>query len=323
MPKIIVVGDTHFQDTSPFYQAQKEFIDWFSSQPFNSKENIFLSLGDLFDRFNPSPKVNSMVLDFFENKMNFQKKYVISGNYKHEYNTLKKNWAIDLLESLEGVKLIKYLEVEKIGNLECLVLPWYYKTTHPEQLSIKEYYENLPEEISNKKYDFIFGHITDVDLFGELVDISYLQGKKVLGHVHSTNFGKSFLGTPYILSKNEKGDEKKIMSIDVETGEFEYITVPKFIDYYEVNYPDEPVIPEDCSFPIFEVFNAPSIEIAKEKYKDIIIKKNGIHKVISDKDAEGGEVQAGKKLTIKQFFENFCKENKVNSQVKEKIGGLL
>lgn len=319
MPKIIVVGDTHFQHEEPFFSMQKRFIKWFTEQEFNKDENIFISLGDLFDRYNPSPDVNFMVLDWFQNKMNFNKKIVISGNYKHEFDIRKRTWAIDVLNSLQDVELIKWTEERKIGKLDCLFLPWYYRTQHKDQIDMKELYESLPE----KEYDFIFGHITDKDLFGEIVDIPQLKGKRIFGHVHSKDFGIAFLGTPYILSKNEKGEDKQIASIDMETGEVEYIQVPKFIDYYEVSYPDEPVIPDDCEYPVFEVFNAPSIEIAKEKYKDIIIKKNGIHKAVSDKDAESGGLNSGNRLSIKEYFENYCKEKAINIEVKKLIGGVL
>jgi len=322
--KLVVLGDTHFKHEEPFFSMQKSFIEWFADQPFNNEKNLFLSLGDLFDKYNPSPKVNDLVLDFFNNKMKFSKKNVLAGNYKHEFDIRKRTWAIDILSSIPDVLLFKSpTEWVVDNNIECLVLPWYYKTVFPEFGDMKKYYENLPEGIAKKQYAFIFGHITDVDIFGEIVNIDYLKGKKILGHVHSKNFGKSFLGSPYILSKNEQGEDKQLLLIDLETKELEYVKIPKFLDYYKVTYPNEVKIPTNCEYPIFEIYKAPSIDIAKEKYKNLIIKKNGIHLEKSDTKISLENSANSDKLSIKEHFENFEKENKIDKEVSNLIREVL
>lgn len=316
MSKVIITGDTHIK-YDPLYRGVVErYFDWLSEQDFNKEENTFLSLGDWYDNYHPDPKAVALSIEILQDKLKFKNKYILTGNYKHSFCNIRKTWCEDTLEPIKGVKVFKFIEELKIGNLECLMLPWFNRSVHPEGLSCKQYYEDLPEKYRQKEYDFIFGHLTNRDLFGEIVDISYLTAKKVvLGHVHRSDFSPDFLGTPYITNKAEAGKENRIMVIDNETGEYEYIEVPRFIDYEDVTYPD---FPKNTDIPvlILDVYNAPSKEIVKEHYKDYSIRKNGIHKKPVEQGGEG-EVVVSDRLSIPQHFNNFCIEKGINEEVSE------
>jgi len=316
MAKTIVCGDTHLKHDKYYTQAIEMFFDWLSEQPFNIPENTFLHVGDFYDKYSPTPKDIARGIYFLQDKLKFEKKYILTGNYKHSFDGIKKIWAEDSLEPVKSVEVIKMIKGLKIGNLNCLILPWFNRITHPEGLSTKQYYENLPNQYREKEYDFIFGHITNKDLFGEIVDISYLKAKKiVLGHVHNCNFSPDFIGTPLVCRKDEQGKKNRIMIIDNDTGEFEYLEVPRFIEYVDITYPNKPE-PSNISIQIFDIHEAPSIEIVKEHYKDLIIRRNGIHRKKVEREVNG-EVIKSDTLTIKDYLNNFMAEKELSERQRE------
>lgn len=317
MSKLVVLADLHLQDYRPMHEAQKLFIDWFCSQGFNISENSLLQLGDAFHHYHSSPRTNSLAIDFFQNKMKFGKKYVLSGNYHHEIYSQKRTWAIDILEPIEGVHLFKKPETIEIGKLSVLMLPWYTRTMFPELGSMKDNYETL-----TGTYDFIFGHFSDVPLFGEEIEVSKLIGKKVLGHIHNCNFGESFLGTPYPVRKDEANKQNRIMIIDTETKEFEYIEIPSFIDYYDVTYPEPFDSKDKAEICILDVYNAPSREIVQDFYKEYYIRKNGIHLVKDSIGKEEGEKTQEVKSLL-DYLNNYCVDKSIKEEQKQILFSVM
>ena len=44
---VIVVGDTHFRYSEPYYSAGKDFADWLVNHPENAPGNTLIHVGDL------------------------------------------------------------------------------------------------------------------------------------------------------------------------------------------------------------------------------------------------------------------------------------
>lgn len=316
MAKLVIIGDTHFTDKEPLRSAQKLFLSWLSESKYNVSENSFLSLGDLFDRYNPSPSVNADVIDFFQNKLKMNSKYIISGNYRHEVDSIKKTWAIQVLSPLEGVELIHIPSKYQIDNLKFLALPWYSKTMYPSLPPMKEYYENYPDD----NYDFIFGHICDQDIFGEMIDISHFRGKKILGHIHKSDGHDNFLGTPYPVRKDEAGKKNRIAIIDTLTKELEYVEVPKFIDYFDITYPEMPETTDDF-YCIYDVYNAPSKNVVDDFYSNLYIRKNGVH--LQKIDSGNSEESTDVVVTLIDYMKNFCVEKNLNDDQTQLLMSLV
>jgi hypothetical protein len=269
---LIRLNDLHIREKRPFYDALKSFFDWFlKTSGINTKENILWINGDIFHKAHPTPHEYTMFFDFIE-RCKFKKIYLLTGN--HDYALLTGNSLEPFINFQNRVYVIENPEIIKIENLDILALPYIYDFVLDNN-TMKNYYENLPEEFSNKKYDYVFYHFEDKTAEfreGHGVNIDYLNADYFdAGHIH-VNFNDHYHGVPVISRFDERGHEGTILSIDCLTKDRKIIKVPKFLDYYEVTYPNDfPNLDKDI-YPIYNLHDVPTKNIAEsyytEKYKD-------------------------------------------------------
>ena len=308
MAELIIVGDLHIREDEPFFTAQKKFIDWFVKQDFNNKDNQVLFLGDVFHKSKPSSKEYHLVLENF--------KY----NFKFNGSALTPLKIIPNLEIIEGIAEVT------IGNLKSLMLPYYYKT-NVDMLGMKENYENLHAKslddkfiIYNKNFDYIFGHFSFIEMFGELISIDKLKGRRCFGHIHRGNRklkSDGYLGVPIITRGDEKDYKGKILAIDLNTKIERYIDVPVFLNYITLVYGAKLEETGKTEF-IIDITDAPSYEMASEEYKGYNIRNIALVKTEEELSMEAN-VEAHDMDSTQKMMDSFFEKEKIPNSIKKKV----
>lgn len=309
---IIIIGDQHFTSEQPFYSMQKDFTEWFTNQEFNNENNYLICTGDIFDKSLPDPLAIGLANDFFM-KCKFKSIYIIEGN--HDYNGRKKTHAIDIVSGLAFPKNIIIRDSYKVYTIEgkkFLFMPFLYK-------DMKETYESIKEKDVIDS-DYIIGHFCDTEFFGEIVDLSYLKGKKIMGHVHKKM--KNYIGTPYITRFDEKGKDSVLFKI--ENNFIEEIKCPKLLDYESISYNDT-ISKSEIKYPIYDIYEIPSKEIALEKFKNIYIHKMYRKKMDEEDKKQSQQIVSSEKKnkTIAEFLIDFQKEKNIKEEVINKMKLVL
>jgi len=312
MENIILLSDDHIRQESPFFESKQLFFDWVHNASWNNKNNILIHCGDLFHRANPSPKEYQLAFNFFSNVL-FDKIYLIAGNGQHEYNYSRNSYAIDPLSSIKNVECIYKPKILDIDSVKILCLPWIPNKVYDDIDSMKEYYEDLPEEFVLPKYDYVLGHFASKEFFGDEINVEYLYGKKRMGHIHFPD--ETYLGANTITRYDEKGKDMFVHMIDCASKKESTILIPKFLEYEDIEYP---TIPEEKEheYRIYDIINAPDRKIAEEHYKDYHV--HAIH-LKEDHDISISERSTSASLTIPEYMDNFIKDKKVKKPLAKEL----
>lgn len=203
-------------------------------------DKIFI-LGDLFDNRNYlTLSTISFALDLFTE---FEKKefdiVIISGNHD-----LKNNWdaehsSLRILEKYSNVEIIKDPIIYNYANKKIGLLPW---NKHSEQLKMIKLWTN--------KVDYLFTHS---DLRGAKTGIKnvlntgnniadFIGMPKVYGsHIHlrqkMENF--TFLGSPFHMDRNDKGNKKGLTILNFDNNTEEFIPNDISPEYKTINITKE------------------------------------------------------------------------------------
>ena len=283
---IILEKDRHERGDSPFFEAHKFYNNWLLDKNFNNESTNFISLGDWFHSSHPTPEEIDEEMRFLSNsKMKF---FLLAGN--HDWSGVLKQYSILSFRNLSNVEIICEPCVKTIDGKTFAFLP------HYKNLKVmKELYTNLSEEFINA--DYVCYHFEDETQHG--IDISYLKGKRFGGHIH-TQCKNYELPMPITSRYDERGLDNGIYNLT----EDKIISVPKLIDYYDIEYGDEVDIGL-AMFPMINIKNAPSKQLAQEKYKD-----NYIHEiyVVNKKKEKIVSCVDEKKISILDFFNNYIKD---------------
>jgi predicted phosphodiesterase len=272
---LIVVGDLHLKNKVPFFQYQKEFLDWLLS---NYNDKVIMILGDIFDSSSPIWEVYKEFKEFLLKRNN--ETHIIVGN--HDISK-SKGCSLSAFNLIDKVTVYEDKSEMYIENINCIILPYNY--------SYKEY-EKLEGE-----FDFIFTHITptEVQFANEGIEFPNLKGIFVHGHTHIQNLYRDkynnihyILGVP-IESRHLENQQHHIMEIDSDKN-IKLIDVPFFFTHETVKYGDIPSNKRN----IINVIDAPNKKLVYEKYKDYYIRDTGIKLLRTENTAE----------TFKEAFEH-------------------
>lgn len=258
---IYKIGDLQLKEEEPYRSAISLFVNWLSK--LVTKEDILIFLGDMTERGWATSEENNLLVDMFFNKLNFKDAYICHGN--HTYH--KKVSTLKFLKNFDNIHVIDKPELLNINGKKFLFLPFLLDKI--DGMTMKEYYENLPDELNQG--DYVIGHFHYKPFFNNdksWVDISNIKGKIILGHDHSGHLqeGKDFyLGSPLIDRYDHRDKVSYIMTIDDNWKE-NFIEVPRFIDYQSVDYPNP--LPEKLShIAIWDIHNVVDKDLAIEHYK--------------------------------------------------------
>jgi hypothetical protein len=290
MNKVLVIGDLHLKHTSPYFEAQQQFLNWLDE---NYRGNTFIFVGDELDSSAPDWEVFSMFANFLEKQTQV---YLLGGNHTH---SRRKGSVLEGINHLPNVKVILEKEEITINNYKCLFLPFKYS------LSMKEEYESL-----KGSYDFIFTHITPPEsAFGnEGINLS-VQGTTIHGHIHlAKNFIHNenqhyIIGVP-IATRHGEIDNP---IFEIVEGKIVEITHPSYFEYETVEFGQLPKNKNN----VLNIINAPDSNSVNDFYKDYFVRdielkrtENALQENITFNAA-----------TIKIKFYTFCLENGVSKEI--------
>lgn len=264
--KLVVVGDIHLQSKSPKYENALDVLNWIFEQDFNDEKNELLLLGDLAEVGSPY-EIYSVYVDLFTNRSKFHKIRIIQGNH----DSVNLSSILSLFSPLPNVEVIQDWRIIDFYNCKILALPFYNHEGVADKQPMTEVYSNLykNEELMNMEIDYCCGHLeSDRCHFAKkYCDLSKLTNVKhfLHGHIHNCDIDKGYLGSACMNSVSESGVDKKIAIIDGETKECEFITLPKYLEYYSVEYPN-PLPKIDTKYGIFLVTNSIDKNTTIEEY---------------------------------------------------------
>ena len=230
--------------------------------------------------------------------------------------------VLSLFRPLKNVKVITDWEVVDFYNTKILALP-YYNHESTERKSMVEVYSHLyeNEEIKDTEFDYCCGHLEDeTNHFSKkYCDLSQLKVKHFLhGHIHACNLqnGGRYLGSATLNSSSESTDTKYLAIIDGETKEYELKEIPKFMEYYTVEYPNKLEKPK-TKFAIFTVKGVLDKNVALEEYSKQA-KEMGFefytNKVLKQRVTEV-EIDDAEICSKKPNFETFAKSVGLSNEV--------
>jgi len=318
MSKLIIIPDMHDRIEEPKHSACNDFMTWFINSEHNIVNSTLLFEGDLGEKPSPESDINDELHDFIERECKAEKKIILVGN--HDLSI--KGYQYKYL----GSKFITIVDKPcsmKIGNLNCLLLPHYDYIQSEIKTPMYEYYSNLPDELRNQKYDFAFSHCMDesqVKIEKLYCDLSYLDiTVRIFGHNHLFDklSGGNYLGSVFENSSSEKNTEKYIAVIDTDIKEVEYVNIPKTLEHFSINYPDD--LPNSkYKYNIFDINEVIDDKECIEYYtKQASIKGYTFwyNKLNKKQLKEISDVRSEKESSITDYFAEYCKENKVDSKV--------
>lgn len=292
---IIFEKDRHVKKQCPFFDAHKAYNEWFLSQSFNSEQTTFISTGDWYHTAIPSPEEIDIVEKFF-NDSKFKKMYILAGN--HDFSTSEKVYSILPLRNNPRIEIITEPCVKNIDGQKVVFLPFMKNVKY-----MKETYENLSDEYKNA--DYIVYHFDDESVSSKGINLSYLSAKyRVGGHNHLPRENYE-LCVPIIGKYDERGQQPTLLFVNA-TNSREIINIPVFVDYFDVQYGDDP-INTDVQFPIYNIIGAPSKSQGEKLYE-----KYNIHevKVVNKKKREIKKEGGSSCKTPLEFFSEYITERK-------------
>lgn len=316
--KLVVVGDIHLQSSEPKHSNTIDTLNFiFNDKNLNNPMNSVIFLGDLCEINSPFYCFEKFV-DYFVNHSHFNQIYLLTGN--HDVANLDN--VLALFRPLPKVKIITEWQIIDFYKCKILALP-YYNHESTDKQPMTEVYSNLykNEELMNTEIDYCCGHVEDEtqSFSKKYCDLSKLTNVKhfLHGHIHTCNIqnGGHYLGSACMNSVAESGTPKYIAIIDGEDKSFELKELPKFLEYYEVEYPNK--LPKiTTKYGLFLVKNSLDKNTTLEEYskqaeqlgfrfyaRKILNKKS--------KSIELDEIEKTEKLT----FDDFAKSVKLGDAI--------
>lgn len=325
-----VVGDLHKGiGSGRFLEEQimfhvKHFIPYLQERGI--KTIVFL--GDIFDnRKQLDVFMLNRVLELFDlyESLRFDIRIII-GN--HDTN-LKNTNAVNSLKTLKkysNVKIYEEITQDKIGDLECLFVPWQY--------DLNQYIEYVNSNILDH-IQVSFGHFDIINAMMNRQTASKVGFKRedimkfpvvYSGHYHSRSVSKMnnstliYTGTPYELNRGDMGEDKGFY-IQKYSGntllESEFIPntySPRFI---EIVYPQE-VTSELVKNNIVDMVYSEKDDVDEiQKFKEKIASFEPFStfpKMLSVAELEGvGEI---KFTNVRQIFEEYIEQLTVDEEIR-------
>lgn len=251
---ILIEKDRHMKQEEPFFSAQVDYNNWFCEQDFDATGTDFISLGDWFHKSHPTPEEIDESIRFF-NKSKIDTFYILSGN--HDWSGVMKQYSILPFQNLSNVVVICEPCVKTIQGHTFAFLP-HYKNIK----TMRELYTHLSDEYINAEY--VCYHFEDETQHNG-IDISYLKGKRLGGHIHTQAKNYELL-MPITSRYDERGLKNGLYSL------LEGVTIPapNLIDYADVVYGED--LPEaKAKYTMYNIKDAPSKKLAIEKYPNTYI----------------------------------------------------
>lgn len=227
--KLWMTTDSHFgvkNNSEEWLEiARSYYYDFFipELEKRKGKTDILVHMGDVFDNRN----VINLSVMFFAKKLFkdlstlfSEGVYIICGNHDTYQKNSNEINSLILFEDIPNVNVITmYEEVLSLLGKEIVLMPW--------QINAKEEAATL-EGI--KKSDYLLAHTSVIGaLYSGTRRVEHGNspekyadfGQVYTGHIHTSQKIKNvrFNGSPYEITRNDRGNRKSIWGFDIKTGE--------------------------------------------------------------------------------------------------------
>lgn len=311
---ICILGDLHFRSDRDFFiQVCEEFLKWFKAWDKNAPSNELVLAGDLVESATSPGGLTISFLERFYQSSRFNKIHICVGNHDLKKINSISQLAYDFFEYKENIVIYRVATETTIASKKALILP-YFSGLNEYNQTLAEYYSSIPDNprFSND-YDLVVGHFSGSDAsFPGATDcvqnLEKFSGRICLGHIHTrTTNPQRYLGSIFAGRKNENDYTRSAWILENDTWYEDQL--PLFNEFLTVTYPED--LPKSKALiPIYTVLNCGSEALAKQKYRDICIRRVSSEfeeqsvKSTLDLDRQFSSIRD---LDTKALFEEFIK----------------
>jgi DNA repair exonuclease SbcCD nuclease subunit len=249
--KVALITDTHFGARGDS-QVFDQFFEKFYSKiffPVLDKLDVqqVVHLGDTFDRrkFISYVTLSSCQRYFFDEleKRDIVVRMIV-GNHDTAYkNTLEVNSPSLLVSRYENIQVIKEPQVENLGPLEVLMIPWVCTDNQDKTFDM----------LKNVSAQLVMGHldITGFEMYRGQPNLGGYDASlfnrfeaAYSGHFHhrSTKGNITYLGNPYEITWWDYNDPRGFHILDTDTREVKFIENP-YRMFHKIEYDDTKQLP--------------------------------------------------------------------------------
>jgi len=249
--RIWILGDIHFgvrANSLEWLDIQKDFFENYfipTLEKHVKPGDVLVQVGDTFDnRQSINIKVLNYAVNLFERLGKILPVHVIVGN--HDIWAKKSNeiTSIDSLKWIPNVQIYIDCQTYKWHNKKILLMPWRRDSDHEIETLADYTGTNIVfchSEIAGAKLNHKVKneHGTHANAYKNF-------DRVYSGHIHyRQEQGQALLvGTPYELTRSDRGNQKGFYMVDLETMKetfFENHTSPKFLRYNITQIYDMPL----------------------------------------------------------------------------------
>jgi DNA repair exonuclease SbcCD nuclease subunit len=292
-----------------------DFLIPYLKENYKKGDKIFI-LGDLFDnRTQLQHKITSFTLDLFnyleENEYDV---LIIGGNHDYFNNWDSEHTPLRILEKHKNVELFNKPSVYTFNNKKILLLPW---DKHETQLKEMKKWAG--------KVDYLFTHsdlrgaktgIKNTLMVGNTI-ADYVGFPKVYAshiHIYQQLENFKFLGSPFHMDRNDKGNKKGLTIIDFDNDTDIFIPnniTPEFKTLEIVN--------ENDLEKLDTIINSESNESKKDDFIDIVINNSVL---LNSKEAKRKieEISKTKNISAIKYVDDTSVDNGIENINLEDIG---
>ena len=233
---VMFISDIHFgwnASSEEWQENQQDFFrNWFiptiKSRLEKTPDLVLICLGDVYhDRKVIDIDVNEMSIDIFEELASILPCYVINGNHDLSKKTNKGNSSLRSISNVNNLTLIKEPTMLKFMRGKKTIASFaaipYLGDCNDENKELVRFSRKatvalMHTDISKMKFD------NGMTIVGA-VDAEKFHGRIISGHIHKRQETEKvvYVGSPYHLSRSDIGNQKGIYTMNVETGELDFI----------------------------------------------------------------------------------------------------
>lgn len=324
-----IIGDLQIKDKEPYQSALKLFFKWLTKDVIDikNKKDILIFTGDITENGMLTPNELDLLIEIFLYLNDACKEiHIPVGN--HEYH--KKESVIRCLKRFDNIFIYETPMLMNIDTKKVLFLP--YLVNKIDDKNMKEYYENLPDELN--KGDIVIGHFSHKPFYEtdkSWIDVSNINGDIILGHEHTGYLQENkdyYIGAPLIDRYDHKGKDSYILKYNEDWSKKKFIEVPRFIDYDEIVYPNS--LPENqiVDYVIWDVKdvidNNTVIDFYTKQYKELnkTFYYRKLHKKIEESE-ENDCVNNTDNRKLGDYVKDFYNKKKISKKIQSIVNNKL
>ena len=201
-------------------------------------DDILVHNGDVFDnRSQIGLHTINMTIELFEEFSKiFKDIRIIVGNHDIWNKHTNDITSINVLKYIPNIKIYYTPQVELLGTKSVLFNPWVEDVNEEKKL------------LKDVNVDYVFGHLeiggvttnskgTQITNNSTIKNSDFKKSKVYAGHIHIKQDNKNihYIGSPYHKDRGDRGNERGLTILNVETGKTKFIKntySPMFIRDY-------------------------------------------------------------------------------------------